>query len=224
MNKTKNDSVEKLIIFVLFFVQFTHMVDFVIMMPLGPKLVRAFSMNSTEFSLVVSAYAFSAAVSGLISSLFIDKYDRKNVLIFFYTGFLIANILCALSYNYSMLIASRIMAGGFGGVLAGITFSIIGDIVPEERRGKATGTVMSAFGTASVVGIPIGLFLADHFNWHSPFWLISILSVLVMAVIYFKLPSITGHIVKSNNQKNYLLKKGLLLFQDTNCQKSFILS
>lgn len=215
---------EKLIITVLFFVQFTHMVDFVVMMPLGPKLVRSFALTPNQFSYVISSYAFAAAVMGLVSSFFVDNYDRKKVLLFFYAGFLVANIFCALSINYFMLIASRILAGGFGGVLAGLTFSIIGDVVPEYRRGKATGIVMSAFGTASVVGIPLGLFLADHFDWHSPFWLISALSLLVILVTMIKMPKITGHIKLQRFKKSEELQKILNLFKDKNCQNSFILS
>jgi predicted MFS family arabinose efflux permease len=217
-------ALEKLIIFILFFVQFTHMIDFVIMMPLGPKLVRFFSMTSQQFSVVVSSYAFSAAFSGLISSFFIDLFDRKKVLIFLYSGFLFANIFCALSVNYPMLIFARILAGSFGGVLAGLTFSIIGDIVPEERRGSATGIVMSAFGTASVIGIPLGLFLADHFNWHSPFWLISILSFAVIILMKLKMPSLVEHIQANKNRTESPLKHFFNLFKERNYQRAMILS
>lgn len=215
---------EKLIITILFFVQFTHMVDFVVMMPLGPKLVRAFALTPNQFSYVISSYAFAASIMGIVSSFFVDNYDRKKVLIFFYTGFLFANIFCALSINYFMLVVSRILAGGFGGVLAGLTFSIIGDVVPELRRGKATGAVMSAFGTASVVGIPLGLYLADHFDWHSPFWLISVLSLLVIILTMSKMPAITGHIKLQRFKKHEELQKILNLFRDKNCRNSFFLS
>lgn len=215
---------EKLIITILFFVQFTHMVDFVVMMPLGPKLVRAFGLTPSQFSYVISSYAFAAAVMGVVSSFFVDNYDRKKVLLFFYSGFLIANAFCALSFNYTMLIISRILAGGFGGVLAGLTFSIIGDVVPEVRRGKATGAVMSAFGTASVVGIPLGLYLADHFDWHSPFWFISLLSLLVIALTAMKMPAITGHIKEQRYKKSEELQKILNLFRDTNCRNALVLS
>lgn len=227
MNQTINKSLdlnEKLIITVLFFVQFTHMVDFVVMMPLGPKLVRAFALSPTQFSYVISSYAFAAALSGLISSFFVDNHDRKKVLLVFYAGFLFANIFCALAVNYSMLVISRILAGGFGGVLAGLTFSIIGDVVPEMRRGKATGIVMSAFGTASVVGIPLGLYLADHYDWHSPFWLISALSLLVIIITALKMPSITGHIKLQQFKKSEELTKIINLFKDKNCRSSFMLS
>jgi predicted MFS family arabinose efflux permease len=227
MNNSTTKSLElneKLIITVLFFVQFTHMVDFVVMMPLGPKLVRAFALSPSQFSYVISSYAFSAAIMGLISSFFVDNYDRKKVLLFFYSGFLFANIFCALSVNYFMLVLSRILAGGFGGVLAGLTFSIIGDVVPEIRRGKATGIVMSAFGTASVIGIPLGLYLADHYDWHSPFWLISILSLLVIIITSIKMPAITGHIKLQRFKKSEEFSKIINLFKDKNCRGSFMLS
>ena len=227
MNKPVSKSLdlnEKLIITVLFFVQFTHMVDFVVMMPLGPKLVRAFSLSPNQFSYVISSYAFSAAIMGIISSFFVDNYDRKKVLLLFYTGFLLANIVCALSVDYFMLVVSRILAGGFGGVLAGLTFAIIGDVVPENRRGKATGIVMSAFGTASVVGIPVGLYLADHYDWHSPFWLISILSLMVILLTTIKMPPITGHIKLQRFKKSEEFSKIVKLFHDRNCRRSFMLS
>lgn len=218
------DANEKIIITILFFVQFTHMVDFVVMMPLGPKLVRSFLLTPNQFSYVISSYAFAAAIMGLISSFFVDNYDRKKVLIFFYTGFLIANAFCALSFNYPMLILSRVLAGGFGGVLAGLTFSIIGDVIPESRRGRATGVVMSAFGTASVIGIPLGLYLADHFDWHSPFWFVSILSLLVIILTSLKMPVITGHIKTKRYKKSQELQKIFNLFKDENCRNSFLLS
>jgi predicted MFS family arabinose efflux permease len=215
---------ERLIITILFFVQFTHMVDFVVMMPLGPKLVRSFALTPSQFSYVISSYAFSAAIMGIISSFFIDNYDRKKVLVIFYTGFLFANIFCALSVNYFMLVFSRILAGGFGGVLAGLTFSIIGDVVPEIRRGKAMGIVMSAFGTASVIGIPAGLYLADHFDWHSPFWLISVLSLIVIIVTAIKMPPITGHIKLQRFKKSEEFSKIINLFYNKNCRIAFALS
>lgn len=215
---------ERLIIIILFFVQFTHMVDFVVMMPLGPKLVRAFALTPSQFSYVISSYAFAAAIMGVISSFFVDNYDRKKVLVLFYTGFLLANVFCALSVNYFMLVISRILAGGFGGVLAGLSFSIVGDVVPEIRRGKAMGIIMSAFGTASVIGIPAGLYLADHYDWHSPFWLISILSLFVIIVTAIKMPSITGHIKLQRFKKSQEFTKIINLFRNKNCRLAFVLS
>lgn len=194
------------------------------MMPLGPKLVRSFALTPSQFSYVISSYAFAAAIMGIISSFFIDNYDRKKVLVFFYTGFLLANIFCALSANYFMLVTSRILAGGFGGVLAGLTFSIIGDVVPEMRRGKAMGIVMSAFGTASVIGIPVGLYLADHYDWHSPFWLISILSLIVIIITAVKMPPVTGHIKLQRFKKSEEFSKIINLFKNKNCRVAFTLS
>jgi predicted MFS family arabinose efflux permease len=223
-SKDTLDSNERLIIIILFFVQFTHMVDFVVMMPLGPKLVRAFALTPSQFSYVISSYAFAAAIMGVISSFFVDNYDRKKVLVLFYTGFLLANVFCALSVNYFMLVISRILAGGFGGVLAGLSFSIVGDVVPEIRRGKAMGIIMSAFGTASVIGIPAGLYLADHYDWHSPFWLISILSLIVIIVTAIKMPSITGHIKLQRFKKSQEFTKIINLFRNKNCRLAFVLS
>jgi len=220
----QNQKSEKLIIFILFFVQFTHIIDFVLMMPLGPKLLKYFQITTHEFSYLVSSYAFAAAFGGFISSFFIDKFDRKKVLIFFYFGFLIGNFACALSTSFSSLIFGRILAGGFGGVLAGLSFSIIGDIVPEERRGTATGTVMSAFGVASVIGIPLGLIIADRFTWQAPFWGISLLTVMVLLGVLIKFPNLEDHISKDQKKKNFELAHIINLFLQKNSRNAFLLT
>lgn len=215
---------EKLIILILFCVQFTHILDFVLMMPLGPKLLRFFNITSHEFSYLVSSYAFAAAFCGLISSFFIDKYDRKKVLLFFYTGFLIGNFACALSTSFYTLIFGRILAGGFGGVLAGLSFSIVGDVVPEMRRGTATGTVMSAFGVASVIGIPLGLMIAEKFDWQAPFWAISILTILILILVSLKLPSMKEHISSDLNKNKFEFTHIINLFTGQNTRNALMLT
>lgn len=215
---------EKLIILILFCVQFTHILDFVLMMPLAPKLLRFFNITSHEFSYLVSSYAFAAAFCGLISSFFIDKYDRKKVLLFFYTGFLIGNFACALSTSFYTLIFGRILAGGFGGVLAGLSFSIVGDVVPEMRRGTATGTVMSAFGVASVIGIPLGLMIAEKFDWQAPFWAISILTILILILVSLKLPSMKEHISSDLNKNKFEFTHIINLFTGQNTRNALMLT
>jgi predicted MFS family arabinose efflux permease len=191
---------EKTIVFILFCVQFTHLIDFVIMMPLGPKLMRAFDIGPQQFSMLVSAYAFSSAICGLFSSFYMDQYDRKKALLFLYAGFTLGTLACGLAPNFWALLLARVVAGGFGGVMGGLIFSIIADAIPEMRRGTATGTVLSAFGVSSVIGIPTGLFLAEKFNWHAPFIFLSVLSLLVLLLASKVIRPMTNHRDPSGNQ------------------------
>jgi predicted MFS family arabinose efflux permease len=179
---------------ILVAVQFTHIVDFVVLMPLGPKLFREFDINTTQFGLLVSAYTFSAAFSSILASLFLDKLDRKKALLLLFAGFAISTLMCALSGSYWPLMTARIMAGAFGGILTALSLSIIGDYVPIQRRGQAMGAVMSAFSIASVIGVPTGLWLAEAFDWHAPFFLLSITSIPLIIIAAIKLPAMELHL------------------------------
>ncbi|WP_048920979.1 MFS transporter [Rufibacter radiotolerans] len=186
---------ESWLLFILAAIQFTHIMDFVIMMPLGPQLMRVFQISPKEFGLLVSAYTFSAAASGLLSAFFIDRFDRKNALLGLYLGFTLGTLACALAPTFSFLLIARILAGAFGGVLGALVLAIIGDSIPEERRGAATGKVMAAFSIASIGGIPVGLYLASHASWHAPFYLLTGLSVLVLGLAWRMLPSMRQHLL-----------------------------
>jgi len=175
-------------------VQFTHIVDFVVMMPLGPKLMRAFHIDTTQFGILVSAYTFSAAISGLLASFLLDRFDRKRALLGLYLGFSISTLFCALSGAFMPLLIARIFAGSFGGILSALALAIIGDYIPFERRGKATGAVMSAFSLASVIGVPIGLWLAEASDWHAPFFLLAITSLPIMAGVWVLMPPLRLHL------------------------------
>jgi predicted MFS family arabinose efflux permease len=177
----------------LFVVHFTHIFDFVIMMPLGPVLMKKLGLGPSEFANIVSVYAFAAAISSFFSSFWVDRFDRKTALIMVYLGFIAGNLFCANAQSYHGLMLARIVAGAFGGVLGGITFSIVGDEIPEERRGHATGIVMSAFSISSVLGVPVGILMANKFDWHAPFYFIAIICLFVLVVIYFKIYSMKGH-------------------------------
>jgi predicted MFS family arabinose efflux permease len=185
---------EWLLLLVLVAVQFTHVLDFVIMMPLGPQLMRVFDISPQAFGFIVSAYTFSAGITGFLSAFFIDKFDRRTALLFLYSGFTIGTFLCGIAPTYLTLMLARIVAGGFGGVLGALIFAVIGDCIPEHRRGAATGTVMSAFSIASVAGVPLGLYLANHFGWHFPFFMLAAMSALALALAYKELPSMRGHL------------------------------
>ena len=215
---------ERAIIALLFAIQFTHILDFVIMMPLGPKFMRFFAIGPDKFSVVVSAYTFSAAFSGLIASFFMDRFDRKKAIIALFIGFTIGTFACALAPNYQMLVLARVTAGGFGGVLGALIFSVIGDIIPEARRGKATGTVMAAFSVASVIGIPIGLFLAETFHWHAPFIFLTIMNLIVLFFLFKEMPSLTGHMKHQKTRGIDILHEFISVLKDKNHQRAYFLS
>ncbi|MDQ4141708.1 MAG: MFS transporter, partial [Bacteroidota bacterium] len=198
------------LLFILAVVQFTHIIDFVIMMPLGPQLMRVFSINPKQFGLLVSAYTFAAAFSGFISTFFIDKFDRKNALLALYFGFIVGTFCCAIAPNYQILMLARVLAGAFGGVIGALVFSIIGDVVPEHRRGSATGKVMAAFSAASIIGIPVGLYLASLSSWHAPFYGLTALSLLVLFIAIKFLPTMRGHLTNAVQQKPVKLVMDIL--------------
>lgn len=186
---------EGVLIAMLAAINFTHIMDFVIMAPLSATLKHAMSISTKEFGYLVSIYTFSAAAGAVIAFFNIDKYDRRTAVLFLYAGFIAANVLCALAPQYKFFMMARLFAGLFGGVLNVLIMSVIGDVVPMERRGKATGMVMAAFSAASVIGIPSGLILVDIFkDYHAPFWLLSVLSMIVGLILWLKFPSIKRHL------------------------------
>lgn len=185
---------EKIIIFILACINFTHIMDFMIMMPLGPQLMRTFKIDAQAFGFLVSSYTFSSFVSGLIAAFFVDRFDRKTVLLTGYWGFVIGTFFCAIAPSFWFLLLARAIAGFFGGVIGAQVMSIVGDLVPFERRGKAMGVLMTAFSMASVVGVPFGLYLAAEFSWHAPFVIVAVLGLLLLPFIWLYIPSMTGHI------------------------------
>ena len=138
-------SKESIILLLLAAINFTHILDFMIMMPLGNYLMPYFNISSQQFSMLVAAYTFSAGISGFLAAFFVDRFDRKRVLLVGYSGFLVGTLFCALSPTYSILLLSRIVAGMFGGLIGAQVVSIVADIVPYERRGAAMGIIMAAF-------------------------------------------------------------------------------
>lgn len=185
---------ETLLLFALALVQFTHIVDFMIIMPLGKQFMELFAITPGQFSMIVSSYAVSAFLMGLASAVYIDRIDRKKGLLLIYLGFILGTFACSIASNYWFFLAARSLTGAFGGVLAALIFAIIGDAIPYERRSSATGIVMTAFSAASVAGVPAGLFLAATFGWRATFIVIGIIALLVFAVLYRNLPTMRGHI------------------------------
>ena len=195
---------EKLLLFVLACINFTHIVDFIIMMPMGPHLMRHFGLNPQEFSFIVSAYSLSAGISGFLAAFFVDRIDRKKVVLTAYIGFVIGTIACGLAPTFGLLIVARTTAGLFGGVLGAQVFSIVADVVPYERRAQAMSVITTAFSVASVVGVPVGLYLATKISWHAPFLAIGGLGVLVIGLIIKFIPRLDGHLQRNGERFNPL--------------------
>ncbi len=185
---------ERLLLAVLTAVQFCHIMDFVILMPLGPQLMRSLDVGPRQFGLLVSAYTFSAAVSGLLAAFLADRFDRKAMLLVLLAGFGVGTLLCGLAPSYPLLLAARVAAGAFGGVLAGVVMAVIGDQIPAERRGAATGIVMAGFSAASVLGLPAGLWVAARWSWHWPFLLLAGVTAGVLLFGLLALPPMRAHV------------------------------
>jgi len=194
-------SKERIILLLLTLINFTHILDFMIMMPLGNYLMPYFDISSQQFSMLVAAYTFSAGASGFLAAFFVDGFDRKKVLMFAYAGFLIGTLCCAISPRYEILLVSRIVAGIFGGLIGAQVLSIVADIIPYERRASAMGMIMAAFSAASVFGVPFGLYIANLFNWHAPFFFVVILGAILVPFLIKFLPKMDAHLHVENRQK-----------------------
>jgi predicted MFS family arabinose efflux permease len=192
-----------LIIALLAILQFIIILDFMVLSPLGAILIPTLKITPAQFGLVVSAYAFSAGASGLLAAGFADKFDRKKFLLFFFGGFIIGTLLCAIAPTYELLLAARIVTGIFGGVIGSVTFAIITDLFKLEVRGRVMGFVQVAFGASQVLGLPIGLMLANQFDWHAPFWMIVIFGVFVGLVILVYMKPVTEHLIANEKQNAF---------------------
>ncbi|UTA67468.1 MFS transporter [Emticicia sp. 21SJ11W-3] len=197
-------SKEKLLLFILACINFTHIVDFMIMMPLGPQLMQIFNISPRHFGFIVSAYGLSAGISGFLAAFFVDNYDRKKVVLFAYIGFVAGTFACAFAPTHQFLIIARIIAGTFGGLIGAQVMSIVADTFDYERRATAVGYITTAFSVASVVGIPSGLFLAAKFGWHTPFLVVGFLGIVVIFLIIRFVPNLDKHLKNRETKPNPL--------------------
>ena len=204
---------ERIIVVLLAGLNFTHILDFMIMMPLGNYLMPHFDISPRQFSFLVSAYSISAAGSGFVAAFFVDRFDRKKVLVLCYIGFLLGTIACGFAFTYNLLFFSRVLAGIFGGIIGAQVFSIIADIFSYERRGAAMGSVMSAFAVASILGVPFSLYLTNIFNndWHIPFLLVGAVGVVLIPLIIKYIPAMDGHILEFEKKEQPLVILGNVL-------------
>jgi len=185
---------ERPLLLTLAVVQFNHIVDFMLMMPLGPQLMRALEITPRQFSLLVSAYTFSAGILGFAGAFFLDRFERKRALQIVFIAFVAGTLICGLAGNYYLLMAARIFTGAFGGLLSSLILSIVGDAIPLERRSSAMGIIMTAFAMASVAGVPVGLFLATRFGWNMPFILLAAFSIFAHLAILRFVPVMDTHL------------------------------
>jgi len=185
---------ERLLLLLLAAVQFTHIMDFMIMMPLGPQLMRTWDITPVAFTRLISIYSVVAGIAGLIAAPFMDRFDRRHSILLFYAGFGMATVACGLAVSPGALLVARGLCGLFGGIAGAGVLAIVGDIVPPVRRGAATGIIMTAFSVAAAFGVPFGLFLAGHFGWPSPFFLLAGLALANWILLWRLLPPIRRHL------------------------------
>lgn len=193
-------SYQVLVVAIIALLQFTVVLDFMILSPLGDFLMKSLDINPSRFGMVVSAYAFSAGISGLLAAGFADKFDRKKILLFFYTGFIVGTFCCAIANDFWTLLAARIVTGLFGGVIGAVSMAIITDLFALNQRGRVMGIVQTGFAASQVLGIPAGLFFASRWGWHSAFFMIVILAIIIIAVIYLKMKPVDEHLKLQTKQ------------------------
>ncbi|MBB5620698.1 putative MFS family arabinose efflux permease [Pedobacter cryoconitis] len=185
---------QKIVIFILAMTQFTVILDFMVMSPLGDMLIKSLSMKPSSFGIAVSAYAFSAGISGLLTAGFADRFDRKKLLLFFYSGFIVGTFLCSLASSFELLVAARIITGLFGGVISSISMAIITDLFSLQQRGRVMGFIQMGFGASQVLGIPIGLYIANKWGWESPFVMVAAVAIIIAVLIVVVLKPINKHL------------------------------
>ena len=198
---------EKRLLLILAAIQFCHIIDFMIIMPLGKTIMALFSISPQQFAWLVSAYAGAALVGNLISAAFIDRFDRRTALLFLFVGFTVGTLACAFAPSYEWLLFLRASTGLFGGTLSALVLAIVGDVIPLERRASAMGWVMTAFSVASVVGVPSGIWIASEYSWNSPFIVTAAISAIFVVMGYFSIPSLKGHLAGTQVHSELVVRR-----------------
>lgn len=211
---------ERLLLLTLATIQFTTILDFLIIMPLGPQYKRVFSIDERQFGFIVASYGIAAGIAGLAAGFFLDRFDRKKALLWLYAGFGLGTLFCAMAPSYHLLVAARFFAGAFGGVVGAVILAIIGDVIPMARRGAAMGMVMSAFSISSIGGVPLGLIVATKYGWHVPFYAIAVLSVIVLVVTAYVTPSLRIHMQQGHGEHSFARTVAVMMHPDH--QKAYL--
>jgi predicted MFS family arabinose efflux permease len=197
---TKLTKYQILVIILLALTQFTVVLDFMVMSPLGDLLMKSMDLNPKQFSIVNASYAYSAGISGILTAGFADRFDRKKLLLFFYVGFISGTLFCGFANSYPLLVTARIITGIFGGVIGSISMAIVADLFLLQQRGRVMGFMQMGFGASQVLGIPISLFLANSLGWQSPFLMIVGLAILIWLIIVINMKPITKHLEIKNDR------------------------
>jgi len=222
MPHTLSPRAERFFLLTLAGIQFSHILDFMIMMPLGPILMAAFGIGTHEFGLLVASYSFSAAISGVLAATFVDLFERKRLLLTGFALFALATLACGLAPSYSTLIVARGLAGVFGGIMGALVQTMIGDAIPFSRRARASSVVASAFSISTIAGVPLSLWLANHLGWRAPFVLIAALSVVFIGVGLRFLPELRHHL--SEEKRAHLLSATFSVLGDANHRHALLFS
>jgi len=222
MGTPRRDRGEWLLLVVLSGIQFSQIVDFMVLMPLGTQLMRDFGITPTQLGFFVSIYTVAASLSGFFSALVIDRFDRRSAMLTLYACFAVTMAWCALAPGYATLLLARFAAGAFGGVVAANIFTIVADLVPEGRRGRALGVVMSAFSLASIAGVPISLYLALQFTWRAPYVFLSALCSGILLAAWFTIPPVRAHLVRGQERSPLIRLKSV--FGEPNHRRLFAFS
>jgi len=217
---------ERWLLLTLASIQFTSVLDFMIMMPLGPQLTELFGISASEFGFLVSAYTFSAGLSGLLAATYIDRFGRKRMMLTLYPLFGAAALACSFAPTFAWLMVARVASGFFGGVLMALSQTIVAEVIPFERRGRAMSVVMTSFSVATVAGVPLALFLASHFNWHAPFLAIALMVSVCALGAAKTLPSLKGHLAAhpSGDSAPNMLANLRLVLVDPNHLRAYAMS
>jgi DHA1 family inner membrane transport protein len=192
---------EKALLILLASVQFTHIMDFMVMMPMGPQLMRELDIGPEKFSGMVAAYTFSAGIVGLLAAPLMDRFDRRKLLLLSFAGFILGTLACGLAHTAVALTQARIICGAFGGVSGAVVLAIVSDVVPPERRAAGMGIIMTAFSAAAALGVPVGLFLAQKFTWETPFFVVVGAGVITWVLLWYYLPPVRDHLKIPKSQR-----------------------
>jgi predicted MFS family arabinose efflux permease len=210
---------QKIVILLLSLTQFTVVLDFMVMSPLGDLLIKELKITPAQFGIVVSSYAIAAGVSGFFTASFADKFDRKNLLLVFYAGFILGTLLCGVSSSFEFLVFARIITGIFGGVISSISLAIIADLFTVNQRGRVMSFIQMGFGMSQIVGIPLSLFIANSWNWKMPFFMIVGLAVVIFLVIIVYMKPVKEHL---NLERLPALQHMFQTFKNKNYQIGFV--
>jgi DHA1 family inner membrane transport protein len=213
---------EKAILYLLAMTNFCHVLDMMVIMPLGNELMHSFKIHPLQFSWLVSSYSISAGISSVLAAAYMDRFDRKILLLLTLSLFGFSTLYCAYAPTYNLFLLGRILTGTFGGLTNSVVIAIVSDLIPYQRRGKAMGILSMAFAFASVLGVPLGLFIADIWDWHVPFLLIFFVTVIITITLYNVLPSMSQYVNKTS--KRNPLSEIRMILQDNNATIALILA